>query len=98
MTEIKEKIKYLKKGDATYLRKGNILLWVWWDKQDVKLISTLQSAKTEKINQKKEKSEARSNRWLQYIYVRCEQCKLSDTLLSILQKNRKMDQRIYTLC
>jgi hypothetical protein len=29
------------------------------------------------------------------IYVRCEQC---STLLSILQKNRKMDQGIYAVC
>ena len=56
MEKKKEKIKYLKTGDATYLCKGSILLWVWQDKQDVKLISTLQSAKNRKDKQKKKKT------------------------------------------
>ena len=39
--EIKEKLKYLKKGQTTYCRKGQVLVNVWRDKRDVRLISAL---------------------------------------------------------
>ena len=37
----KEKLKYLKKGQTTYCCKGQVLVNVWRDKRDVRLISTL---------------------------------------------------------
>jgi len=38
---IKEKLKYLKKGQTTYCHKGQVLVNVWRDKRNVWLISTL---------------------------------------------------------
>jgi hypothetical protein len=38
---MKKKIKYLKKGESTFLHIGQVLLQVWQDRRDVKLISTL---------------------------------------------------------
>jgi len=41
--EIKEKLKYLKKGQTTYCCKGQVLVNVWRDHRDVQLISTLRN-------------------------------------------------------
>lgn len=39
--EIKEKLKYLKKGQTTYCHKGQVLVNVWRGTRDVQLISAL---------------------------------------------------------
>lgn len=41
-----ERNRYLKKGDSTYLCKGQFLLQVGRDKRDIKLIPFLYTAKT----------------------------------------------------
>jgi hypothetical protein len=51
--EMKEKIKYLKKGQSTYCRKGQILVQVWWHKRDVTLIWTLHTANTVETEKKR---------------------------------------------
>jgi hypothetical protein len=52
---MKEEIKYLKEGQATYCCKGQVLIHLRQDVRDIKLISTLHTAKfveTEKKNGK----------------------------------------------
>jgi hypothetical protein len=56
--ELKDDIKNLKKGESVFSRKGQVLIQVWRDKRDVKLISTLHTAKiveSAKTNRKGEK-------------------------------------------
>jgi hypothetical protein len=51
--EMKENIKYLKKAESTYCRKGQVLVRVGQDKRGVKLISNQYTAmivETEKKN------------------------------------------------
>jgi hypothetical protein len=42
---MKEKIKYLRKGESTYCSGSQVLAQVWRDQRDVELISTLHTAK-----------------------------------------------------
>ncbi|PSN49971.1 PiggyBac transposable element-derived protein 4 [Blattella germanica] len=56
--ELKNELKNLKKGESKFSRKGQVLVQVWKDKRDVKLISTLHTAQiveSEKTNRKGEK-------------------------------------------
>ena len=53
--EMKEKIKYLNKGESTYCCKGQVLVHVWRCKKDVKLITALHRAKTVEIEKRNEK-------------------------------------------
>ncbi|PNF23441.1 hypothetical protein B7P43_G09117 [Cryptotermes secundus] len=56
--ELKNDVKKLKKGESVFSRKGQVLVQVWRDKRDVKLISTLHTAKiveSAKTNRKGEK-------------------------------------------
>ncbi|PNF39390.1 hypothetical protein B7P43_G13220 [Cryptotermes secundus] len=50
--ELKDDVKNLKKGKSVFSRKGQVLIQVWRDKRDVKLISTLHSAKTNRKGEK----------------------------------------------
>ncbi|PNF20206.1 hypothetical protein B7P43_G16196 [Cryptotermes secundus] len=53
--ELKNDVKILKKGESVFSRKGQVLVQVWRDKRDVKLISTLHTAKiveSAKMNRK----------------------------------------------
>jgi hypothetical protein len=53
--EMKKKLKYLKKAQSTYCCKDQVLVHVWRENWNIKLISTAKCVKTEKKNQKGEK-------------------------------------------
>jgi hypothetical protein len=51
---MKKKVKYLKKAASTYCCKGQVLVHVWQEDRNIKLISTAKFVETEKKNQKGE--------------------------------------------
>jgi hypothetical protein len=57
--EIKKKVKYLKKAESTYCYKDQVLVHVWRENRNIKLILTAECVETEKKNQNNE--EARNN-------------------------------------
>jgi len=52
--EIKKKVKCLKKAESTYCCKGQVLVHVWREDRNIKLILTAECVETEKKNQKGE--------------------------------------------
>jgi Rieske Fe-S protein len=49
--EIKKKVKYLKKAESTYCCKGQVLVYIWRENRNIKLILTVECVETEKKNQ-----------------------------------------------
>jgi hypothetical protein len=52
--EMKKKVKYLMRAESTYCCKGQVLVHIWRENWNIKLISTAKCVETEKRNQKDE--------------------------------------------
>ena len=93
--EIKDKIKYLKKEQSSYCRKGQVLVQLWRDTGDVRLISTLHIEKCVEAENKKWKGETMKMpdriKNCKINYVRRRKGRANFALLLVLQEIQEMD-------
>ena len=56
--ELEERTKYLRKGESSFVRKGQVLVQMWRDKRDMQVISTLHTASIVDTGKKDKKGES----------------------------------------